>query len=197
MTVINIRGPNGSGKSTLVRALINEEPNYLPTAFYGGHKVVSGIYLPKFDTVVVGPYKPDKATGGMDNVQSSDDASAAVLEAVTKARNTIFEGILISTVFGRWFKVSQEIKAKTGKGMLWFFLEGEKELFIERVKQRRMEGNRDPNKTEGRLIRKIGEKYNTVKMTYYKAVMQSETVVCVPATLPINSLLSRLKEHLE
>jgi thymidylate kinase len=138
MTIINVRGCNGSGKTTLVRKLIHLDPNAqkvtLDTQVTNNLLYKTpGHLLPNLETVVVGPYVDGKATGGMDNVHTTDEALWAVTNATRQARNVVFEGALISTVWSTWWELSQDLKPIT-----FAFLDTPADLCVERVKQRRM-----------------------------------------------------------
>lgn len=143
MTIINVRGCNGSGKTTLVRRLIHLDPNAqkvtLDTQVTNNliYKT-PGHFLPNLETIVLGPYVEGKATGGMDNVNTTIEATWAVMNAARQARNVVFEGVLISTVWSTWWELSQDLEAKLGKPITFAFLDTPADVCVERVKQRRL-----------------------------------------------------------
>jgi hypothetical protein len=158
----------GAGKTTLVRRLIESDKAGQIDVLIGRHHT-PGHYLPDTQTLVVGPYKPGKATGGMDNVNSTDEAKAAVLAGAlgdfqyavrdfgrytTPPRNVVFEGVLISTVYQTWADFSRNVKLHMdiGEGITFAFLMTPADECVRRVKQRRAEKGRPEEGFKEKLV---------------------------------------------
>ncbi|MDB5177564.1 MAG: hypothetical protein JWN75_1232 [Candidatus Saccharibacteria bacterium] len=172
--IINIRGCNGAGKTTLVRKLIEAEPLPIDVVIASGY-LTPGHYLPETRTLIVGPYKPGKATGGMDNVNTTDEAKAAVAAGALglfglsgeelchgPPRAVVFEGVLISTVYQTWVDFARE-----NGGMKWAFLRTDVEECIRRVKERRAAKGRPEEGFKEKLVR---DKHRSIESVRRKAI---------------------------
>lgn len=185
MTIINIRGCNGSGKTTLVRKLIRLDPNATKISIRTFINealiyVTHGHLLPTFQTIVVGPYKDGKATGGMDNVHTTMEAICVVGNAATRARNVVFEGVLISTVWGTWNEISRKLEKDLGKPITFAFLDTPADVCVERVKQRRIAKGRP---AEGFREDQVRGKHAQIARVREKALAAGQRVVDLDGSL--------------
>lgn len=143
--IVNIRGTSGSGKSTLVHRFLAEHPNEpVETIFnnwktprvvaYKCYNYLSAGYQwaspPKESfTFVIGSYKTQ--CGGCDSLSykgSHDDIQWLVETAAVKG-NVIFEGLTISSTYGRWLKTG----AKFPGQMVWAFMNTPEEECYRRI----------------------------------------------------------------
>lgn len=198
LRVINIRGTNGSGKTTLVRMLMAADAAEMPISI--GEKGTPGHWLPNQRIVIVGPYPSTKATGGMDNVRTTQEALEAVMAAAEgrftlngapfdwKTQGTIravvFEGILISTVYQTWLDFSRKLKGWHSEGLVWAFMDTPKEVCVERVKERRAAKGRP---TEGFKEELVTEKWEAIQRVRRKAEQDRELVLSL-GQQPLKSL---------
>lgn len=186
LRVINIRGTNGSGKTSLVRSLMSADE---PVDVVIGPHETPGHWLPNQRIVIVGPYPEGKATGGMDNVRTTQEALDAVKAAAQGdfrgkqecapfdgqvIHAVVFEGILISTVFKTWLDFSRELKTWHSEGLIWAFMSTPLETAIERVKQRRAAKGRP---TEGFKEDQVADKFKSIAGNRQKATDAGEIVL--------------------
>lgn len=95
---------------------------------------------------VMGSY--EIACGGADTIKTQDEVCERVLKARLNYTGVIFEGVLVSDVFGRYLDLSRKVQPE---GVyIWAILDTPLETCIERVIQRRLQkGNTkvfDPTK---------------------------------------------------
>lgn len=131
--ILNIRGTNGSGKTHLVRSLLAELPHdVLPTET--GDKIL-GYHLAGPNLRVLGRYDVGIKGGGVDNVtdylwrvkfpgrcmgpgrcpraarcegNSMDAVELQVREWAEAGYHVLFEGLIVTSVWGRWVKLGEE-----------------------------------------------------------------------------------------
>jgi len=159
--IYNIRGPNGSGKSTIARALrgadfrevvlinasapipkdlyVNRETGvtyrkktgkpYTPPAPYA----VPGYINNQTGVGVVGKYETD--CGGCDGIKSQDAVVDAVWAMVEQAPDTVFEGVLVTTIFDRYLTMAREAQRRR-EGFTWVFLHTPLKVCLERIQLR-------------------------------------------------------------
>lgn len=152
----NIRGANGSGKSTLVRSYITPESTQISLADSVG-------YLDsKAGVLVVGKYTTD--CGGCDTIKTQAAIKAALLEAVEIAPRVIFEGVLVSTIFGPWLDFSRSVG-----GMVWCYLDTPVDMCLQRIYYR------NGGKTINEKL--VHDKITSIGTTQRKAVDAGELVV--------------------
>jgi len=135
--ILNIRGTSGCGKSTLVRMLMRTTGSRPIYSMQNG-KSPTVVGYESTETVDVVRYVGRYATdcGGCDTIRTQDEAERRV-RAWNDKGHVIFEGLLISHIYGRWSQL-----AKDCKPFLFVFLDVPLEVCIERVKQRRMTSSR-------------------------------------------------------
>lgn len=144
--IINIRGTSGSGKSSLVRELMNQadEIEEIRPASAGGKLVGYSLEgLADKDVHVVGSYHT--ACGGCDGIKTQDEVCARV-RRFAKMGHVVFEGLLISHIYGRYKALHQELDGLMGQGPYhWLFLDTPLEVCLENVaKRREARGNTAP-----------------------------------------------------
>ena len=156
MVAINIRGTGGSGKSYLVHKLLDNYKHKRIVKKFGGRfkPVIIAYYIPEFHTYVIGSYHTvcggcDKMDGlqkklvsikGLDNVPSVQDLTVEIIERYAKKGNVLYEGLLISGIWGRY----KELSDKLGN-VIWLFLDTPLSVCLERTnKRRRLKGNTEP-----------------------------------------------------
>jgi hypothetical protein len=156
MTIVNVRGTNGSGKSTAVRGVMDSlydvhslfiEPDHNHplgyTGFFGSNE--SSITWPKGTSVgvteqgysclsIIGPYKT--ACGGCDAIKTQAEVKHLIeYQTFVAQTNILFEGVLISTIFGPWLEFSQMMRAHDVQ-FVWAFLDTPLEVCFERIRKR-------------------------------------------------------------
>lgn len=132
--IINIRGTNGSGKTHLVRRLLAEHEHEVIYDQTGKKIVAYNLF--NLNTFVVGRY--DVACGGVDTMPKPKDMpdwnSMDVVEQevrrYAKMGNVLFEGLIVSSVYGRWAKIAEEFP------FTWAFLDTPMEVCRQRVGER-------------------------------------------------------------
>lgn len=155
--IINIRGCNGSGKTHAARSLLDAPPRWVggkgPYGFTVGERVA-----------LVGPYEAGKC-GGCDRIKTFEDMRNAIMEAEAQWPIVIFEGVILSTVFGSW---ADFCKAHP---FVWAFLDTPLSVCLARIQARN--GNQ-PIK-EG-LVRDKLESILRVKYKAKQAGYRVETI---------------------
>ncbi len=97
--IVNIRGANGAGKTFLVRQFIRS--GWTGHTYRVGKRVVgSEVWHGRTCSYVVGDYDGE-GSGGVDRMKSADEMFAALEAAELFSHHVIFEGILVSTTFGK------------------------------------------------------------------------------------------------
>lgn len=147
--IINIRGTSGSGKSTIVRKLLDNFP-HTPVWDNSSKPKVLGYQLDDLGgrrVRIVGKY--ETPCGGCDGIKTQDEVEQRVRDWHELGYDVLFEGLLISHIYGRWAKLAKDVG--TGN-MLFAFLDTPLEVCLERVKARRVaRGNDTPfNETNTR-----------------------------------------------
>lgn len=151
MKFINLRGPNGAGKTTLLRCLARSpecrlvevhQPLHLATdKGVKPEKVGTPKGRPIVATVtpdglaILGDYTPAATgtTAGCDRISRQDDIKAALVAtaAIPGVEVTLFEGIIVSTIFLPWLEWEQ-----ANGGMVWAFLDTPLEVCLKRIQDR-------------------------------------------------------------
>lgn len=176
--IINVRGTNGAGKTTLMRQVMAKYDT--TKSVNAAHKVdgyrlrLPGCALP-FATVI-GSY--ENVCGGCDGIKTQQEAKDRVREAANHG-HVLFEGVLISTIFGPWLEFSQQ-----NGGMVWAFLDTPLEVCLERIQIR---NGGKPIKTE-----QVQAKWDSMHKIASKATAAGERVVMLPWQDPLPTLLSLL-----
>lgn len=152
--IYNIRGTSGSGKTSLVRQLVK---SYEAPPIWWKDLFIKGYQLPN-NLFVVGRYDDKIKGGGVDNITSKlfkeyknsgreGNSMDAVEEFVKHLhygfQHVIFEGIIVTSVWGRWVKMAQEYP------MHFLFLDTPMDVCYQRVLGRN--GGKSPKKwSEGK-----------------------------------------------
>ena len=166
--VFNPRGTSGSGKTHLVKSLISHFG--IKTRFLKpGTKRTNG-YVLRNDTYVMGSY--EITCGGADTIKTQDEVCQRVLKASKKYSHVIFEGVLVSDVFGRYLDLSKNVQP--GAVYVWAILDTPLELCIKRVIERRVaRGNDKPFDPKKHTI----PRYEKVQRGLKKAINEGQLVV--------------------
>jgi hypothetical protein len=134
-TIINIRGTGGSGKSFTVHYLIKKFG--IKNDVKKDGKVVG--YRLNGDVMVVGRY--DTTCGGTDQIKTQDGISDRVTKFAKMGKVVIYEGLLASTLYGRYLDLSRRL-TKQGHKVIWSFLDTPIEKCIKRtIRRREKRGN--------------------------------------------------------
>ena len=156
MVAINIRGTGGSGKSYLVHKLLKAHKHKRIVRKFGNRfkpKIVA-YYIPEFHLYVIGSY--DSQCGGCDKMQmiqknlqaikgladvpSVQDLTVKTIERYAKKGNVLYEGLLISGIWGRYKELHDRLS-----NSIWIFLDTPLSVCLERTnKRRRLKGKTDP-----------------------------------------------------
>ncbi len=151
--IYNIRGTSGSGKTTVVRQLVNSVEHEVVQIPWGKKQDKTKIigYRLLNDLYVVGRYDDAIKGGGVDNVtgiltkkfhdgggegNSMDAVEHAVRELHEEGKHVLFEGLIVTSVWGRWVKMADEIPVH------FLFLDTPLEVCYQRVLER--SGGRSP-----------------------------------------------------
>lgn len=228
MRFLNVRGPNGSGKTTLLRDLARSPeartvPVFQPVwtvpkgeSSHGIREMSHKIGKPKGKPIVatvlpngvalLGDYTRAAAgatTAGCDRISRQDDVKAALLATANLpgVELTIFEGIIVSTIFGPWLEWE-----RVNGGMWWAFLDTPLEVCLERIQQRnggtaiKSEQVADKHKTIREVRRKVLNAYpgggRVIEIRWQTALRDmKETVAhCLDFIRSGASLLERSEE---
>ena len=151
--ILNVRGPNGSGKSTLVRRLLGPEP--LSVAYHET-KVT---YSRDRRVAALGHYLTP--TGGCDGISQQDTICKLVAALAPHHETVIFEGVIVSTLFGRYRDLDHYLTA-LGHTYVWLFLDYDRAECLRRIYAR----------NGGKPIKeyKIDEKINCVESCKRRAL---------------------------
>ncbi len=118
MPVIDLRGGHGSGKSYLVHRIIKE---YGPTEdIVDEDGDTIGVWVPKLDLRLAGRY--NTTCGGCDTIRTQNYIQAitdSLIEDAGPNGNVLYEGALVSGIFGRYNEQAERWEAK---GFRWHFL---------------------------------------------------------------------------
>lgn len=178
--IINIRGTNASGKSSVVKSLIEAKGG---SPLYAGKKVIG--YQLQGQTMVVGRY--ETACGGVDASFSKKGDTERVEQIIRdwagEGFHVVFESILISTVYSRWLKLSQDFAGE----YVWAFMDTPLDLCFDRVYER----------NGGKPIKRdlLESKYNTCRKHVKKAAEDGQRVVMLDHRDPLPQLLNLLGDE--
>lgn len=135
--ITNIRGTSGSGKTTVIKRILDSSACAVTTVFGPDedtvHAKVLGYTVSKGDVQlrVVGRYATP--CGGCDGIKTQQETEDRVRLWHAQGYHVVFEGLLISTIYGRWAKLAKET------GMRTLFLDTPEEECVQRVINRRSE----------------------------------------------------------
>lgn len=145
--IYNVRGTSGSGKTHLVRQIVK---HYDGTEITDEKGQIFGYRLPR-NLWILGRYDDAIKGGGVDNItgrlmkryqasggegNSMDAVEAQVRRWAEQGRHVLFEGLIATSVWGRWVKLAQELP------MMFLFLDTPLQTCFERVLAR--SGGRTP-----------------------------------------------------
>lgn len=150
MTIVNIRGTSGSGKSTLVHRMLKD---FSHSELYGkfdgwkNSRVISHVIeTPLVRTFVIGRYETQ--CGGCDSLSykgAFEDIEALIRKFALEG-NVLFEGLTVSSVYGRFLKVSQDFPGQ----FVWCFMDTPEEECYRRIMLRNG-GKREPKRDKNGL----------------------------------------------
>jgi hypothetical protein len=165
MTVVNIRGTNGSGKTFLVRGLLGERETYRSWDAPLG----TPLTVNREETLcALGDYTKEGCTG-CDQISTQDEICAAVQWAYRTFPNVVFEGIIVSTIFTRYLRVSQTLQG----GTWWWYLQTPPAECYQRLLQR--------SKNPGAIKwEQVINKWVSIERTRLKALKAGERVRKIP-----------------
>lgn len=134
--VVNPRGTSGAGKTVLIKSLIEKLGVNHRLVRKGTHKIRG--YVLKNDTYVMGNY--EIICGGADTIKTQDEVCEKVRKAADRYKTVLFEGVLVSDVFGRYLNLSKSLYPRSI--YIWGILDTPLDVCIERVLARRkLKGN--------------------------------------------------------
>lgn len=163
-TLINVRGCNGSGKTTLLRCLARSPECRLVDVYqplYRVEDIKKGalperlgkpkgrpiqVTITPDGLAMLGDYTvaaSSSTTAGCDRISRQADIKAALLAAreLEGVDVVLFEGVVVSTIFGPWWKFSNEVGTTSnrdtfGWGFVWAFLDTPLNVCLARVQIR-------------------------------------------------------------
>jgi hypothetical protein len=145
--IVNIRGTSGSGKTTIVLKLLKSfAHSQIWVDANGNEKLVPvneadspkpdgklwGYELPSLRLRIVGRY--ETPCGGCDGISTQQEVEDRVRLWHGKGYHVLFEGLLISHIYGRWAKLAQDVGRDN---MMFAFLRTPLVTCLERVTARR------------------------------------------------------------
>jgi hypothetical protein len=177
--IVNIRGTSGSGKTTLVRHFLDEcssttelfglfgkgKPEAMECVYHG-----QTVYL-------LGSYR--NTCGGCDSIPKQDYVHQLVQD-YSIAGHVLFEGLMISHIYGRYAEAARSDLAS------WVFLmlDTPFDTCMEHIRQRRIEAGKDPELKESvyrnarrtwETTYRIREKLTADGITWYNLPMANRT----------------------
>lgn len=119
--IVNVRGCNGSGKTTAVRALLGINVKIIRDV------APCPITLDESKEIaLIGPYEEGKC-GGCDRIKTFALTQETIRCATERYRHVVFEGVIVSTVFGSWATFCREVP------FVWAFLDTPLEVCLKRI----------------------------------------------------------------
>lgn len=154
--LIKLHGTSGSGKTETVRRALFEDPALdrmvvpIPDRWPHVHSRRKA-----FATRFVHPVDPPNITvigdyaatcGGCDGIKTQDDVTGRVQHFLSQGENVVFEGLLISQIYGRYMELARDAAAT--HEVVYGFLDTPLDLCLDRVRERRERaGNFSPLNT--------------------------------------------------
>ena len=191
MVIVNIRGTSGSGKSTLVHRFLQEHPHEPIKAILSDwkkEKVVAykcnilnheeianrprfnvvDLSKPRF-TYVMGRYETQ--CGGWDSMsyKGSHEDLQQMIDMAAEKGNVIFEGLTVSSSYGRWLKISQKYPGQ----FVWAFMDTPEEVCYQRILAR---SGREP-KRDANGSADYNRKYHGCEVQSKKLIEMGEKVI--------------------
>lgn len=185
--LISIRGNNGSGKSYIIQNLFGAVKATRPIYGILGPKNPEAyeLHFPKVDkpTFILGPYQT--RSGGADCVQPYE-LIVPMIEKFARRGHVIFEGSLITTVYGQIGECMSRWKANA----VWLFLDTSLEVCMDRVEARRGGRERDE-----RLIKNMKSKHHRSSQVRKMVVKEgSMRIMDINSTTGHEVILKLLRE---
>ena len=181
--LFNPRGTNGSGKTTVATALVPPASSERLVLFEtrtkaGRPKPVIG-YRSEDNVVLVGRY--DTNCGGCDGISTQNEIQRAIEAALAlEPRAVIYEGLLISGLYGRYEQLARDYNRKTGQPHVMAFLDTPLELCIARTRARTQKPPEwDPHNVES--------KHRAVRRCRERAIQDGLHVVDLPHGDPVTA----------
>lgn len=140
--ILNLRGTNGSGKTSAVKWVMSRtDPAYVTPILEPGVRRGKRRILPNriigYELAgrvrVVGAY--ETATGGCDGFSEQQYYQDLVTDWADQGFDVIFEGVLASTVWGRWAQFDNQLTA-AGHTYVWVFMNTPLEQCVQNVYKR-------------------------------------------------------------
>lgn len=172
MLSLDIRGTNGSGKSHIIHTLLCKY-KFMTLKNREGKSRPWGYYLGALNLYIIGSY--ENVSGGCDGICDQEEVEARVTEALNEGHNVVFEGLLVSGIFGRWNDYARRMEVR-GHKVIIAFMDTPEEVCIARVIQRRLE--RGNNKSYDPI--NLTKKNRSVKSARRRFQADGRCVVDVP-----------------
>ena len=112
--IVNVRGTNGSGKTFAVQRLMGKDVEI---------KTVGGVkYTTNGEIVALGVYDGRKF-GGCDGISKQQQLRDTIIHLACEFDRVVFEGVVTSTIFGPYLRLSQELRKDVGRGIVFAFMD--------------------------------------------------------------------------
>ena len=188
MVIVNIRGTSGSGKSTLVHRFLQEHPHEPIKAILSDwkkEKVVAYKVHNKMEpfvsytgfikypaqtyTYIMGRYETQ--CGGWDSMsyKGSHEDLQQMIDMAAEKGNVIFEGLTVSSSYGRWLKISHKYPGQ----FIWAFMDTPEEVCYRRILAR---SGREP-KRDAKGNADYNRKYHGCEVQSQKLADMGEKVI--------------------
>lgn len=191
--ILNIRGTGGSGKSTLVREIIvalHPPPYHQPGLLADQDGKTIGYQLDQ-NIRVLGKYPP--TGGGADSIGTIEEVEALV-RAWAELGHVIFEGYVVSDLYGRWATVAAQLD-----GFIWAFLDTPEDVSHDRILQRNggKSINRDRHRQRWKQARRARTKaiaagFDVRNIRHDHALEDALAIIRAEITPPIHQSLNPL-----
>lgn len=143
--ILNVRGTSGSGKTYTVKSFMEFCGQALPVKDTDGKVLAFMVHYNMVPVHFLGKY--DNVCGGCDTLDTQDQVCNLV-RFFSQFGHVIFEGLIISHSFMRYYSLMQEMQ-ELGIPMTIARMDTELETCIKRVTQRRLDkGNTKPFNTK-------------------------------------------------
>ena len=186
--IINIRGTSGSGKTHTVRSFLEKHSPDLVIPGIDGRTAAHVVNYNMVPVFILGSY--GNKCGGCDTIRTQDQVCSYVRH-FSQFGHVIFEGLLISHSFMRYYQLYKELHEEHGIPFVFARMDTPLETCIERVKQRRMEkGNMKPLNTKNTE----GTYYSTITTAEKFSEVGVETRIINHKSDPLGWITSVLDE---
>lgn len=187
--ILNIRGTSGSGKSYIVHKLMQDASGSAKILDVVGKTIAHRLQFEEGSKPlhVLGKY--DVKCGGCDTIKTQDQVCDLV-KRFSAEGEVVFEGLLISHLYSRYFKLDSQLSA-IGHKYIWAFLDTPLELCLERVNKRRRErgqlGDVNPKNTT--------QKWHDMRRVYKKCIDASLDARWIEYESAYEEVLSLINEQ--